>query len=107
MSTDPTDGPVTEQVDLFAAPGHEQQLEDAVRAAVPLFQNSTGATSMVLRRQHEDAAHYTLLIGWEHLDDHLVGFRESPAFGQWRELVGPHLAQAPQATHHREVFTGF
>ena len=38
-------------------------------------------------------------IGWNSVDDHLVGFRESERFTRWRELLGPYFAEPPQVEH--------
>ena len=37
------------------------------------------------------------------LEDHTVGFRGSPAFAQWRAIVGPFFAAAPQVEHFELV----
>jgi len=31
--------------------------------------------------------------------NHTVDFRESPAFAEWRGIVGPFFASAPQVEH--------
>ncbi|GMA18617.1 cupin domain-containing protein [Arsenicicoccus piscis] len=102
-----TEGPVLEIVDLVAAPGAEEALEQAVAAAAPLFQASPGARTYTLRREVEDPSRYRLFVAWDALDDHLVGFRESEAFQDWRALVTPHLAEPPSARHVRHTLTGF
>ena len=42
---------------------------------------------------------YMFTIDWETLDNHLVGFRESEQFTQWRTLIGPHL-DGPAVVEH-------
>ena len=42
---------------------------------------------------------YMFTIDWETLDDHLVGFRESEQFTQWRTLIGPHF-DGPAVVEH-------
>jgi hypothetical protein len=37
---------------------------------------------------------------WDTLEDHMVGFRESPAFAEWRALLGPHFAGPPAVEHY-------
>jgi hypothetical protein len=39
------------------------------------------------------------MIFWDALEDHMVGFRQSPAFAEWRAIVGPFFAEAPQVEH--------
>lgn len=98
---------VVEVVTLVAAQGQADALAAAVQKAIPLFQAAKGARTFELRRQVEDPDVFALSIRWETIEDHTEGFRDSAAFGQWRELVMPHLAQAPRATHYRHVATGF
>ena len=103
----PAEPLVAEQVELVAAEGSEDALEAAVAEAAPLFRASKGCRSFTLTRSLDQPQHYRLTIGWETLADHVDGFRNSPAFGQWRALVTPHLAQAPTAEHFQERFTSF
>ena len=42
---------------------------------------------------------YMFTIDWETLDDHMVGFRESEQFTQWRTLIGPHF-DGPAVVEH-------
>ena len=47
----------------------------------------------------ESPERYLLTIRWNTLEDHTVGFRGSPAFAQWRAIVGPYFAQPPHVEH--------
>ena len=42
---------------------------------------------------------YMFTIDWETLEDHMVGFRESEQFSQWRALIGPHF-DGPSVMEH-------
>jgi hypothetical protein len=42
---------------------------------------------------------YMFTIDWETLNDHMVGFRESEQFTQWRTLIGPHF-DGPAVVEH-------
>jgi hypothetical protein len=42
-----------------------------------------------------------LQIFWATLEDHTVGFRESPAFANWRAIVGPFFAAPPVVEHFK------
>ena len=46
-----------------------------------------------------------LLVRWETLDDHIVGFRQSEAFTRWRSLIGPYF-QSPPVVEHLEPVAG-
>ena len=47
----------------------------------------------------ESPERYLLMIYWETLEDHTIGFRQSPLFTQWRAIVGPFFAQPPVVEH--------
>lgn len=47
---------------------------------------------------------YTLLIRWETLEDHTVGFRESDLYVQWRAIIGPYFANKPEVVHWTPIF---
>jgi hypothetical protein len=39
------------------------------------------------------------MLFWDSVDDHMVGFRLSPAFTEWRAIVGPFFAEPPVMEH--------
>ncbi|QDG88174.1 antibiotic biosynthesis monooxygenase [Pseudarthrobacter sp. NIBRBAC000502770] len=92
---------------LTIKPGSEKDFEEAAAQAVPYFQKTPGALSFRLDRTIETPNEYTLTVGWATLEDHTVGFRESPEFQQWRELVGPHFASPPHVKHLQHAYVGF
>ena len=47
----------------------------------------------------ESPERYVLMIFWQTLENHTVDFRQSPAFAQWRALVGPYFAGLPVVEH--------
>ncbi|MEX2263436.1 MAG: antibiotic biosynthesis monooxygenase, partial [Bryobacteraceae bacterium] len=49
-----------------------------------------------LRRCIETKGRYLLLVRWETLEAHTVGFRESPLFQQWRGVIGGFFDAPPQ-----------
>jgi heme-degrading monooxygenase HmoA len=87
--------------------GLEQEFEDGVRRAAPLFRRAKGCTSMKLMRSVEKPTQYRLVVGWATLENHTVDFRESADFQEWRKLVGHCFAAAPEVGHVREVVDGF
>ena len=42
---------------------------------------------------------YLFTIKWTTLEAHVEGFRASPAFAQWRALIGPHFDGTPVVEH--------
>jgi len=85
------------QIDVKS--GMEADFETGVSNAVPLFKRAKGCKGVTLQRSHEKPARYRLFVQWETLENHTVDFRQSPAFAQWRALVGPYFAGLPVVEH--------
>jgi heme-degrading monooxygenase HmoA len=93
------------QVDI--KPGLEQEFEEGVRRAAPLFRRAKGCEAMKLMRSVENPARYHLVVRWATLENHTVDFRQSADFQEWRKLVGHCFAAPPDVGHVREVVEGF
>lgn len=94
---------ILEVVQLQIQPGRESDFEAALRRAAFHVLNSPGARSLRLRRCVESKGKYIVLIEWDRIEDHLVGFRQSEAFLRWREILTPYFAQPPHVEHFEEV----
>ena len=79
--------------------GQETAFEDALEAAKVVLAQATGFNMIYVHRGIERPSVYMLAIGWDTLEDHTVGFRESDLFVQWRALIGPFFANPPQVEH--------
>lgn len=85
--------------------GQESAFEAAMRSAAPVIAGSPGYLRHELRRCLETGGRYLLLVQWETLEAHTVGFRQSPAFAQWREIIGGFFAEPPMVEHYEGVLT--
>jgi len=88
---------------LTIRPGTERQFEAAFPAAISVLGGSRGYLSHELRRSMETPNRYALIVQWQTLEDHTVGFRGSPAFTQWRALIGPYFDSPPVVEHFEAV----
>lgn len=98
---------VLESAEILVKAGMEEQFEAGVRAAAPLFKRARGCTGMRLQRGVENPLAYRLLVDWDTVEDHMVHFRNSPDFEEWRRLVGDCFAEAPVVTHFVGAVDGF
>ena len=98
---------ITEIVEIEVKPGEEAAFEAAVAQAIPVFRRSKGCLGMQLTRTIEKPSKYRAFIKWETLGDHMVTFRGSENFTEWRRLVGPYFASAPVVEHVSVVVAGF
>jgi heme-degrading monooxygenase HmoA len=86
--------------------GQEAQFEAAFQQAQSIIAGMPGYVSHELHRCIERPQEYTLLVRWNSLADHEVGFRQSPQFQQWRQLLHHFYAPAPVVAHYQEVKYG-
>ena len=98
---------IMEVAEIQVKPGTETQFEAAVQAAVPLFQRAKGCSAMRLERSIEQPSSYNLLVQWATVENHMVDFRESADFQEWRRLVGDFLAAPPKVGHTATAVQGF
>jgi len=91
---------ILEVADIRIAPGRQAAFEEAIaRGLADVISHAAGFLGAEVQHGIEAPERYLLLIRWATLEDHTVGFRESPAFAQWRAIVGPFFAQPPQVEH--------
>lgn len=95
---------VLEVAILDVRPGEGELFEAAFGEASPIIAGAGGYIAHELRRCVEDANRYMLLVQWETLEDHMRGFRESAAFGEWRRLLHHFYVQPPLMQHYAQVF---
>jgi heme-degrading monooxygenase HmoA len=94
---------VLEHAVIAVRPGTGPAFEAALARARPIITSCRGFVSLELRRGVENPDSYLLLVGWERLEDHMVGFRESDAFPRWRAEIGEYLDGAPIVDHYEGV----
>src|SRR5688572_17259085 len=86
--------------------GHESEFEAALAGALHLISSSKGFISLEMQRCIEVTGQYILLIRWETLEDHTVGFRGSPAYQEWRAALHHFYDPMPTVQHYEQVNLG-
>jgi heme-degrading monooxygenase HmoA len=94
---------VLEHALIAVRPGTGPDFEAALGRARQIIASCRGFVSLELRRGIENPDRYLLLVEWETLDDHMVGFRESDAFPRWRAAIGEYFDGAPMVDHYEGV----
>ncbi|CAB4918530.1 unannotated protein [freshwater metagenome] len=79
--------------------GSEADFEAAFEQARLVIATSQGFGSLNLSRCIETPEQYLLLVEWDTLEDHTVGFRESELFVEWRRILSPYFDSLPEVTH--------
>ena len=94
---------VLEIADFAVLPGQEEAFAAAFRQGVAQLQASPGFRSARMTRGIESPARFVLLVEWEDLEAHTVGFRESERYARWREFVSPFFDGPPRVEHFTDV----
>jgi len=62
-----------------------------------------GCRSLSLSRSIESPSGYLLLVEWEYLDDHTIGFRQSEQYQKWSTLLHHFYEPFPLVEHYQAV----
>ncbi len=91
---------IIEVADIRIQPGQQVPFEAALQKAIDtVLSKAKGFRRFVVHKGIESADRYLLIVHWETLEDHTVGFRESSAFTDWRALIGGFFAALPVVEH--------
>jgi heme-degrading monooxygenase HmoA len=88
---------------LDLKPGVAADFEAAFEVASKIIMAMPGYISHELQRCLENRDRYILLVRWEHLEDHTVGFRSSPEYQEWRSLLHHFYDPFPTVEHYEMV----
>jgi heme-degrading monooxygenase HmoA len=83
--------------------GERPEFEQAFATAKDIISAMPGFESLELQHCLEVADRYVLLVRWDRLEDHTVGFRESPDYQRWRELLHRFYDPFPTVEHYEPV----
>ena len=91
---------ILEVADIRIAPGQQAAFDEAIQRGVStIIAQAKGYRGWKVNKSVESPERYLLMIFWDTLEDHTVGFRQGPLFAQWRAIVGPFFAQPPVVEH--------
>jgi heme-degrading monooxygenase HmoA len=98
--------PVLEVARLDVRPGQEADFQAAFAQARTSIRAVPGFIDLELRRCLETRNRYLLLVRWETLEDHTVGFRQGPEYPRWKELLHHFYDPFPEVEHYETVELG-
>ena len=88
---------------LDVVPGKENEFQAAFAKASPIISSMSGYVSHQLQRCIEKQNRYILLVNWETLEAHTVGFRGSEGYQEWRKLLHHFYDPFPTVEHYEVV----
>ena len=88
---------------LDVIPGQENEFQAAFAKASPIISSMPGYVSHQLQRCIEKQDRYILLVNWETLEDHTVGFRGSEGYREWIKLLHHFYDPFPTVEHYELI----
>ncbi|PSN12248.1 antibiotic biosynthesis monooxygenase [filamentous cyanobacterium CCT1] len=96
---------ILEAAVLTIKPGAQAAFEAAFAEASKIITAMPGYSSHELQRCIETQNQYLLLVRWQALTDHTVGFRQSPEYQTWRSLLHHFYDPFPTVEHYELVLS--
>ncbi|MEH2259454.1 antibiotic biosynthesis monooxygenase family protein [Nostoc sp.] len=94
---------ILEAVMLHVKPSLESDFEATFTKASKIISSMDGYLSHELHKCIEVKGKYLLLVRWETLESHTVGFRNSAEFQEWKELLHHFYEPFPIVEHFKEI----
>lgn len=84
--------------------GQELGFESAFEKAQNIISSMPGYLGHDLQRCIEVIGKYALLVRWQTIEDHEVGFRQSPQYQEWKQLLHHFYDPFPVVEHFEQVY---
>lgn len=97
---------ILEAATLRIKPGRINEFESAFRSAYGIVSGMRGYLGHELYKCVENKDEYILLVRWSSIKDVAVGFRKSPEYRQWLELLEPFYDPQPETKHYIDIRVG-
>lgn len=94
---------ILEAAMLHIDPNDKQTFEDAFKKASTIISSMKGYLSHELQRCIEAEGKYLLLVRWETLEDHTIGFRGSEEYKAWKAALHHFYEPFPVVEHFEMV----
>ena len=91
---------ILEVATIDIKPGTNAEFEQNLEKAQAVISRSEGYLGHQFQKCIEQENRYVLLIRWENLEAHTLGFRGSELFKEWRALIGPFFENLPLVQHY-------
>jgi heme-degrading monooxygenase HmoA len=94
---------ILEAVVLNVREGMEKEYEKAFKKASNIIRSMDGYINHELHRCMEVKGKYLLLVTWETLEDHTIGFRQSKEYKDWKQILHHFYDPFPIVEHFEKV----
>jgi heme-degrading monooxygenase HmoA len=94
---------ILEVVILNEKSGQEVNFEKDFLRAGKYISSVKGYVKHSLRKCLEQTNKYILLVDWENLEDHTIGFRQSAEYLDWKKLLHHYYDPFPTVEHFETI----
>lgn len=94
---------ILEAAILDVIPGQEREFQAAFTHAAPIISSMKGYISHQLQRCVEKQNRFILLVNWESLEAHTIGFRGSAEYQEWKKLLHHFYDPFPKVEHYELI----
>ncbi len=84
--------------------GSQDKFEQDFTLASKYISSIKGYLGHTLRKCVEIENQYILLVDWENIESHEIGFRKSQLYQKWKELLHDYYNPFPTVEHYQTVF---
>lgn len=98
-----TTTPILEIAMLHVRSGQTAEFEAAFTEAQRIISSMNGYVRHEVQKCLENDHQYVLLVWWDTLEDHTVGFRQSAEYQQWRSLLHHFYDPFPVVQHFMKM----
>jgi heme-degrading monooxygenase HmoA len=88
---------------LDVRPEAGEEFEIAFSEASAIISSLPGYVSHELQKCIETSSRYILLVRWEKLEDHTIGFRQSEKYQEWKNLLHHYYDPFPTVEHYHPI----
>ena len=92
---------ILEVVTLNIKKGLSADFEKAFYEAKNIISSMKGYVSHELKKCIEQEDKYILLVNWETIEDHEIGFRKSNEYQKWKKLLHHFYEPFPIVEHYK------
>ena len=85
---------------LNVIPGKTEEFESNFALAQEIIAGQPGYLGHQLQQNLANSNQYLLMVQWKKLEDHTIGFRESSAYREWKNLLHPFYSPFPVVEHY-------
>lgn len=97
---------ILEVAPLVVIPTETLSFEKDFETAAAIISSMKGYQGHQLQRCLEVPNKYILLVNWDTLEDHTIGFRQSEEYQEWKALLHKYYDPFPVVEHFEMINSG-